>query len=299
MIRIAIPKGSLEEGVFRLFDQADLPIKRSNKRDYALHIDDPRIKETLMLRPQEISTYVEDGEFELGITGFDWIVENQSNVQEVSDLRFSKTGWRKVKIVLATDVANPVSSVEEIKPNSRVVTEYPRLTKRFFKNAGKGRVSVRGSHGATEIKVPRLADYLVDVTETGETLTRNNKKILATLLESTTKLIANKSAWEDPKLRKEIEEVASLLGGVVNSQGKTLIKMNVEQKQVDALIEELPVLRPPTISPFYSKHNGYERESWVMVETVVDKSSLNLLLPRLKELGAKDILELDVSKMMP
>ena len=177
MLRLAIPKGSLEEGTFRLFEQADLPIRRKNGRDYNLFIKDPRVSEAMMLRPQEIATYIDEGEFDLGITGRDWIVETKSVVVEVADLVFSRGGWRKVMIVLATNQENPVKDVSEIEPDARVVTEYPRITKRFFQRLGKGRVRIRLSYGATEVKVPRLADYLVDVTETGATLVSNGKKI--------------------------------------------------------------------------------------------------------------------------
>ncbi len=298
MLRLAVPKGSLEEGTFKLFEQANLLIGRDNGRGYNLFIDDPRISEAMMLRPQEIAKYIEEGEFDLGITGFDWIVETESAVQEIADLQYSRQGWRKVKIVLATNQENEVNNTKDIKLDAKVVTEYPRLTRRYFKSIGKGKVSIRGSYGATEVKVPRLADYLVDVTETGETLRRNGKKILAVILESSTKLIANLNSWRDPKKRRAIEEIATLLLGVIQARGKVLIKMNVLDKNVEKVVNDLPSLRAPTISPLwpYEKEVG---EKWFVVETVVDESKLNILIPKIKELGARDILEINISKMIP
>lgn len=298
MLRLAIPKGSLEEGTFKIFEQANLPIKRDNERGYNLFIDDPRISEAIMLRPQEIPKYIEESEFDLGITGYDWIVETEAAIKEVADLQFSKQGWRKVKIVLATDTNNPINDIEEIRVNSRVVTEYPRLTRRYFKSIGKGKVSIRGSYGATEVKVPRLADYLVDVTETGETLKRHGKKVLAVILESSTKLIANLESWQDQQKRQAIEEIVTLLTGVVKAQDKVLIKMNVSAKNIESVINYLPSLRTPTISPLWAGSNGLNEE-WLMIETVVNESKLNIVIPKIKELGARDILEINISKMIP
>ncbi|MFW5871603.1 MAG: ATP phosphoribosyltransferase [bacterium] len=296
MIRIAIPKGSLEKGTFDLFEQADLPIKRRDERDYNLKIDDPRVSEALMLRPQEIAKYIQEDEFDLGITGLDWIMETESSVREVADLGFSRGGWNNVKIVLATHKENPINRLEDISASAKIVTEYPRITRRFFKRLGKGKVRIRLSYGATEVKVPRLADYLVDVTESGETLKKNNKKILATILESSTKLIANIKAFDDPKKKKEIEEIASLLLGAIRAREKVLIKMNIVQDDVAKLVDLLPSLRAPTISPLATTE---EEDKWVMVETVVEKRVLNILLPKIKEIGGKDILELKVSKIVP
>jgi len=298
MLRIAIPKGSLEEGTFKLFELANLPIRRENSRGYNLFIDDPRISEVMMLRPQEIAKYVEEGEFDLGITGYDWILETEAVVKEVADLEFAKQGWRKVKIVLATDISNPINKPEDILPNSRVVTEYPRLTRRYFKKLGKAKISIRGSYGATEVKVPRLADYLVDVTETGETLRRNNKKILAVIIESSTKLIANFDSLKDSKKRQAIDEITTLLLGVIKARGRVLIKMNVLSQNIKQIVDYLPSLQSPTIFPLWPK-NDNPREKWFMVETVVEEAKLNIILPKIKELGARDILEINISKMIP
>lgn len=299
MLRIAIPKGSLEAGAFELFKLSNLPIKRKGGRGYNLYIEDPRISEALLLRPQEIPRYIEDNEFDLGITGYDWIVETESSVKEVADLQYSKQGWSKVRIILATDNNNPVEKLEDILPSSKVVTEYPRITRRFFKRIGKGKVKIRGSYGVTEVKVPRLAQYLVDVAETGETLQANNMKILTVILESSTKLIANKESWANPEKKRAIKEIASLLLGVLRARDKVLIKMNISKLKVDKLMTYIPSLRPPTISPFYSRNYNSLKEERLMVETVVEKSKLNIIIPKIKEIGARDILELDISKMIP
>jgi len=296
MLRLAIPKGSLEEGTLTLFQQADLSVIRGSSRGYSLGIDDPRISEMLMLRPQEIPRYVSDGEFDLGISGLDWIVETGAAVQEVADIQFSKRGWKKVKIVLATDIDNPIENPRDISAGSRVVTEYPRITRRYFGKLGKAKISIRGSYGATEVKVPRLADYLVDVTETGQTLMANGKKILGTLLVSSTRLIANTESWKDPEKRKAIEEIKMMLLGVVRARDKALIKMNVPESKLERLVKGLPSLRSPSISRLYT--NGAEEE-WFMIETVVVKEDLNVIVPEIKALGAEGILEVDISKMIP
>ena len=291
MLSILLPKGSLEEGMFQLFERADIPIKQVNKRSYHVEIDDSRFGEAIILRPQEIPTYVAKGEFDLGITGRDWIKEQGAEVEEVADLQFSKKGWRTVKIVLATAENKAVDTPEDMEEGATVVTEYPRLTRRFLESIGKRNMYVEESCGATEVKVPRLADYLVDITETGETLRQNGKKILATLLESSTKLIANKRSFGDPAKREDILSVASLLQSVIDAQGRRLIKMNVPDSEVDTILSCLPALCSPTMVPL-------SKEGWVMIETVVDRSELNLLLPELKERGARDILKLDISKMV-
>ncbi|MBU2265222.1 MAG: ATP phosphoribosyltransferase [bacterium] len=297
MLRLAIPNGSLEEGTFRLFEQASLPIKRKGARDYRLSIDDPRIEEVFPLRPREVAEYISEGEFDLGITGFDWIVETKANVKEVLDLQFSRGGFRKVKIVLATDKSNPVSDVNDISVEDKVATEYPNITQNYFSTIGKGRIKKRVSFGATEIKVPRLAKYLVDVTETGETLRQNSKKILATIMESSTKLIVNPESWKDEKKRREIEEVKSLIAGALNARDKILIKMNVPADSVEVVVNYLPTMRAPTVSQL-AKRNA-DSQDWFALESVVEASCLNVIIPNLKRLGAVDILEINISKMIP
>jgi len=295
MLKLVIPKGSLEEGTFNLFEQANLPIIRRSVRDYNGWINDVRIAEVMILRPQEIPEYVADGIFDLGVTGLDWIKERAKDVTVVDDLKFAKRSWNKVKIVLACETDNPINRAEEVPNRSRVVTEYPRLTKRFFRRLGI-QVSIKLSYGATEPKVPKIADYLVDVTETGETLRKNNKKIIAVLLESSTKLIANSESYKDPVKKQAIDEINSLLQGVIYAQGASLVKMNVTERNLNALLAKVPAMRAPTISQLRVDN---DKEKWFAVETVIQRKDLNRLLPLFKQLGACDILELKLRKAIP
>lgn len=295
MLKIAVPKGSLEEGTFELFEQAGLKINRADDRSYKLFVNDPRISETLMLRPQEIAGYVAEGEFDLGITGFDWVVEEEANVKDILDVQFSKRGFGKVKIVLATDENNPVNSIEEISIASRVVTEYPVITRRYFRKFGKGKVKIRLSFGATEIKVPRLAEYLVDVTETGETLRKNGKKIVEVIMESSTKLIANPESWKNQEKRKAIEDIKTLLSSAIDARSRVLIKMNVPKGKLDELLAYLPSMKSPAVTRLYCLSG---KEKWFSVETAVKKLELNVIIPRVKEIGARDIIELDILKII-
>ncbi len=297
MLRIAIPKGSLEEGTFNLFKQADLPIRRRNDRDYNLSIDDPRITEAFMLRPQEIANYVSEGEFDLGIVGLDWVKETEVAVKEVADLTFSKGGWSPVRIILATNIDNPIANVSDIDPKDRVVTEYPRLTRRYFEKLNKRKIRIRLSYGATEVKVPRLAEYLVDVTETGRTLMENGKKILDTIMVSSTKLIANMSSWNNSEKRQAINEIAELLLGVVRARDKVLIKLNVGEENLKSITDYLPAELGPTVSLLFPRDKVLGK--WYAVESVVQKSQLNVIIPEIKKLGARDILEVDVKKVIP
>lgn len=297
MLRIAIPKGSLEEGAFNLFKQADLTIRRRNDRDYNLSINDPRITEAFILRPKEIANYVSEGEFDLGITGLDWIRETEVAIKEVADLEFSRGGWSPIKIVLATNADNPVANVRDISSKDRVATEYPRLTRRYFEKLGKRKIKIRLSEGATEIKVPRLAEYLVDVTETGRTLEENGKKILDTIMVSSTKLIANINSWNNLEKRQAINEIAELLLGVVRARDKVLIKLNVSEENLKIVSDYLPAELAPTISLLIPKNESLGR--WYAIETVIQKSQLNVIIPKLKRFGARDILEIDVKKVIP
>ena len=290
MIDIVIPKGSLEEQTLMLFKQADLPIKKTD-REYNPKINDPRISKVKILRPQEIAKYVEQGYFDLGITGRDWIRESDSDVVEVADLPYSKQGAGNVKIVIAVPQQDDsIKSASDIKPNSRVSTEYPNMTRAFFDKLGIP-VEIFFSYGATEAKVPELVDVVVDLTETGSTLRKNGLKIVDVIAESSTKLIANKKTWEKPEKRKAIEEIKTLLLAVIEARGKVLIDLNVHEDNLDAVVEALPSMKNPTVSKLY-------KSDFYAVETVVDKSEINILIPKLKSLGAEDILELDISKIV-
>jgi len=290
MIDIAIPKGSLQNQTLQLFEQAGLEVKRT-EREYNARIEDPRIGKIKILRPQEIPTYVAKGYFDLGISGTDWIMESGAVVTKVTELNYGKQGPGIVKLVVAVPEGLDIHSASQIKPKSRVATEYPNLTQDFFLKLGIP-VDIQFSFGATEAKVPELTDVVVDLTETGSTLKKNGLKIIDVMLESTSELIANKKSWSDPEKREEIIAVETLLLAVIRAKGKVLLKMNVPEDAIKDLISLLPSMKNPTISKLYN--SGY-----CAVETVVDRSQVNLLIPQLKKAGAEDILELAISKIVP
>ena len=289
MIDIALPKGSLEEQTLLLFKQADLEIKKTD-REYNPTVKDPRIRKIKILRPQEIPKYVEEGYFDLGISGKDWVIESDADVVEIADMFYSKMGEGIVKIVIAVPNDKDIKSAKDIKPGSRVSTEYPNLTRKFFDKLGI-KVDLRYSYGATEAKVPELVDVIVDLTETGSTLRKNGLKIVDVILESNTKLIANKKSWKDPVKRKEIEEIKILLQAVLEARGKVFIIMNVPEDKLDNVVSGLPAMKRPTVSKLY-------KSDYYAVETVVSKSEINILIPKLKSLGAEDILEIDIMKIV-
>ncbi len=289
MLRIALPKGSLEEQTMLLFSQADLEVKKSS-REYNPTIADPRICKVKILRPQEIPLFVEAGDFDLGISGYDWVTESGADVVEVAELPYAKTGTGVVNMVLAVPDESPVSSAKDIRPGSRITTEFPNVTKAYFEELGIP-VEVHFSYGATEAKVPDMMDALVDLTETGSTLRRNGLKIVDTVLTSTTRLLANKDAWEDAEKRREIEEIRTLLLGVIEARGRVLLSMNVPEAKLDAVIAQLPSMKHPTVSTLYGSTD-------LEVTTVADKAGVNILIPRLKAAGAEDILEIPISKIV-
>ena len=289
MLTIALPKGSLEEQTMLLFAQADLEVKKSS-REYNPTISDPRIGKVKVLRPQEIPGFVQNGDFDLGISGFDWVTESGADVVEVADMPYAKTGTGVVSMVLAVPDDSPVQSAREIAPGSRITTEFPNVTRRYFEELGIP-VEVHFSHGATEAKVPDMMDALVDLTETGSTLRRNGLKIVDTVLTSTTRLLANKGAWADPTKRREIEEIRTLLLGVIEARGRVLLSMNVPESRLDEVIAALPAMKHPTVSKLYGSDD-------LEVTTVADKAGVNILIPQLKAAGAEDILEMPISKIV-
>jgi ATP phosphoribosyltransferase len=290
MITIALPKGSLEVQTLQLFKEADLEVKRTD-RDYNPRIADSRIGKIKILRPQEIPTYVEKGYFDLGISGLDWVHETDSDVVEVADLSYSKTGEGNVKIVVAVHRDELIESVIQIRPGSRVTTEYPELTRKFFERLNIP-VQLFHSYGASEAKVPDLMDVVVDLTETGTTLRKNGLKIIGQIMESHTVIIANKASWNDPEKRREIEEIRILLFGVIEARHKVLLTMNVPTGSMEALIAALPAMKKPTVSRLH----GIDYYS---IQTVVKKSLVNGLIPKLKQCGAEDILEIPITKIVP
>lgn len=289
MLKIALPSGSLEKETLELFKSADLEVRRSD-REYASSIDDPRIGKVSLLKAQEIPKFVEYGYFDLGITGMDWITERNADVAEIAQFNYSKRGEGKVKIVLAGSAGGKINAPKKIKDGSRVATEYINITKRYFEKLGK-KVKIFHSYGTTEAKVPEMADFIVDLTETGETLRKNNLRIIDVILESSTKLIANRESVKDRKKRKEIEEIKTLLLGVIEARGKVLLTMNVEKSRLKLLVDALPAMKKPTVSRLYNTN-------YYAVETVVNKSDVNRLIPKLKEKGAEDILEMNITKIV-
>jgi len=293
MISIAIPKGSLEAQTLLLFKQADLEIKVTS-REYSPRIEDQRIEKVKILRPQEIPEYVEKGYFDVGITGKDWIEERGADVVEIADLRYSKTAEKEgtVKIVLAVQADRAdIKEAKDVEPESKISTEYPNLTKSFFDKLGIP-VQIFFSYGATEAK--DMMDGIVELTETGETLRKNNWRIIDTILESSTKLIVNRDSWSDAEKRREIEEIRTLLSGVIEARGKVLLSMNVAEDKLKEVVSVLPAMKRPTISQLY----GNDQHRYYAVETVVSKREVNVLIPRLKSMGAGDIIEIDITKIV-
>lgn len=290
-LRLVIPKGSLEEQTLALLEAADLRVRRASSRAYHGRIDDARIERVSLLRPQEIPRYVEEGFFDIGITGRDWVVETGADVETVASLEYAKSGAGTVRIVLAVTLDNPATCAADLPAGTRISTEYPSLTRAHFERLGLP-VRVFASYGATEAKVPEIVDAIVDVTETGSTLRTHGMKIVETLLESEVLLIAGRAAAAHPGKRRAMDDVSTLLLGALRAQGRVLIKLNIGQDRLQSLLEILPAMKAPTVSPLAGNGN-------YAVETVVEKGSVNTLIPLLKSVGGTDILELPISKIVP
>lgn len=290
MLRLVLPKGSLERATLQLFEDADLAVVRGSDVDYRASIDDPRVLDVTVLRPQEIPRYVADGLFDLGITGRDWVEETGVEVVTLTELHYSKATARPIRMVLAVAEDSPAKTVADLEHGVRVHTEYPRLTQQFFADAGV-EAEITLSYGATEAKIPEIADAVVEITETGRALRAAGLKILDTILVSYTELIANPGAYADPDKRKAMEQIMTLLTGALEARGRVLVKLNVDEANLGAVIDLLPALRSPTVSKL-SGDNGYA------VETVVAKSEINILIPALKDAGATDVIELPIAKIV-
>jgi ATP phosphoribosyltransferase len=286
-----LPKGSLEEATLRLFEDADLPVVRGSDIDYRASIEDPRVATVRILRPQEIPRYVAEGLFDLGITGRDWIEETQAEVVSLTPLHYSKATARPIRVVLAVAADAPAQKVTDLPPGVRVHTEYPELTKRYFADHGI-EAAVSLSYGATEAKIPDIADAVVEITETGRALHAAGLRILDTMLVSHTELIASPGAHGDAAKRGAMEELQTLLTGALEARGRVLIKLNVDRTQLDEVIGLLPALKSPTVSQLFG-------DDAYAVETVVAKSEINTLIPALKRAGASGIIELAISKIVP
>jgi ATP phosphoribosyltransferase len=290
MLSLVLPKGSLEKATLELFEAADLAVRRGSDRDYHAAIDDPRIDRVRFLRPQEIPQYVEEGLFDLGLTGRDWVTETSSDVVSIGELEYSKATSNPVRIVLAVPKEDPAERGDQLPDGVRVSTEYPELTRRFFEKVG---VSARivPSYGATEAKVPDIVDAIVDVTETGSSLRKHGLKVIETLLTSRTELIANAEAYADPARRAAMEDVMLLLRGAIRARSKVMLMVNVRAADLEAVLAVLPAMTSPNVTTLAdgALHG---------ISSVVPKKGVNTLIPALKAAGAFDILELPISKIV-
>jgi ATP phosphoribosyltransferase len=290
VLSLVLPKGSLEKATLDLFDAADLGVRRGSDRDYHASIDDPRVDRVRFLRPQEIPEYVEQGLFDLGITGRDWISETDSDVVTLSELHYSRATSNPVRVVLAVPRDAPWQAAADLPEGVRISTEFPALTRRYLEQHGVKAVVVP-SYGATEAKVPDIVDAVVDLTETGSSLRKNGLRILDTLLSSYTELVANRAAYADPAKRAAMEDLALLLRGAITARGHVLVKLNVAADRLAEVLAVLPALSSPNVTELAS---GDMRG----VESVVPKRGVNTLIPALRAAGARDILELPISKIV-
>jgi ATP phosphoribosyltransferase len=290
VLNVVLPKGSLEKATLELFAAADLTVKRSSSVDYKASIADPRVNEVRILRPQEIPRYVAQGLFDLGITGRDWVEETASDVVSLGELQYSKATSNPVRIVLAVPQGSPYASVKDLPQGVRVSSEYPELTRRYFEKHGID-ADIQLSYGATEAKVPDIVDVIVDITETGRALRAAGLEIIDTILTCYTELVANPVSYADPEKRHAMEQLKTLLDGVLEARGKVLVKMNMAPAALDAVIAILPAMKTPTVNELFGGQ-GYA------IEAVVPKSEINVLIPALKDAGATDIIELPLSKIV-
>ena len=290
MLKLVLPKGSLEKATLELFEAADLRVHRNSAVTYKATINDPRVDSVRILRPQEIPTYVAEGLFDIGITGRDWVEETDSDVVSLGELQYSKVSDSPVRIIVAVPGDSPWQKVEDLPQGVRISSEYPKLTERYFAEKGI-EADVRLSYGATEAKVPDIVDAIVDLTETGNAIRAAGLRIIDTMLTSYTELVANPAAFADPDKAHAMRQVHTLLQGVLEARGKVLVKLNVQTAQLDAVIDLLPSMKAPTVNELYAGQ-GYA------VETVVPKSAINVLIPALKDHGATDIIELPISKIV-
>jgi ATP phosphoribosyltransferase len=290
VLRIVLPKGSLEKATFELFEAADLTVVRSSSVDYRASIDDPRVVEVRILRPQEIPVYVAEGLFDIGITGRDWVEETSSTVVSLGELRYSKATSNPVRVVVAVAGDSTFESVADLPNGVRVTSEYPELTRRFFAERGV-EADVRLSYGASEAKIPDIADCVVDITETGRALRAAGLRIIDTILTSWTEVIANPESYADPDRRRAMEQIMILLNGALEARTRVLLKLNVAGTQRDAVLDLLPSAKSPTVNQLANGDSA--------IATVVLKNQINRLIPALSEAGATDLIEIPIAKIVP
>jgi ATP phosphoribosyltransferase len=287
-LRLGLPKGSLQEATFNLFKQAGFEIN-VRSRSYYPTVNDPEL-EIILMRAQEIPRYVDEGVLDAGISGLDWILENEANVIEVADLIYAKSTSNPIRLVLAVAKDSDIMEVSGLK-GKRIATELVRVTQKYLKENGV-EASVEYSYGATEVKVPDLVDAIADITETGSSIKANNLRIIATILESTTKLHANIDSWKDPWKKEKLQNLAVLLQGALRARSKVGLKMNVPGDKLDTILDVLPAMKHPTISQLV-------HSDWVAVEVILEEKQVRDLIPALKRAGAQDIIEYPLTKVIP
>ena len=291
MLKLVLPKGSLEKATMELFAAANLTVRRTSAASYRAVINDDRIGEVHILRPQEIPVYIADGLFDMGITGRDWILETDREVVSLGELPYSKSTSQPIRLVLAVNADSAIQTATELQDGVRISTEYPELTRRYFESLGI-KAHIAFSYGATEAKVPDIVDAVVDVTETGSSLHAANLRIIDTLVTSYTELIANVESAADSAKKHAMRQIYTLLSGVLTAKDKVLVKVNVPSSELAAVIDILPSMKSPTVNELF-QGQGYA------VEAVVPRSQINVLIPELHDLGATDILELPISMIVP
>ncbi len=287
-LKIGLPKGSLQEPTISLFKKAGYAITVNN-RSYYPHVDDEEI-EAMLLRPQDMALYVEKGVIDAGLAGVDWVRECQAEVVEVAKFIYSRASNQPARWVLAVAEESTIQSVHDLE-GKIIFTELVKSTKQYLIENGVN-AEVKFSHGATEVKIPHLCHAIVELTETGSSLKANKLRIVDTVMESVTTMVANRESWENKWKRTKIENLKMLLAGALKAEGKVGLKMNIESKQLDELVAILPSMRNPTIS-------SLSQDGWCAVETVIDKHICRDLIPRLRRIGAEGIIEYSLNKVIP
>ncbi len=287
-LRLGLPKGSLQEATFQLFKQAGFNLS-VRSRSYFPTVNDPEL-EVVLMRAQEIPRYVNDGVLDAGLSGLDWIMENGADVVEVADLVYAKNTSNPIRLVIAVSNDSEINTVSDLK-GKRIATELVRVTNNFLKQNGV-EAFVEYSYGATEVKVPHLVDAIADITETGSSLKANNLRVIATVLQSTTKLHANKQAWQDPWKKEKLQSLSVLLQGALRARSKVGLKMNVPGNKLKELLDVLPAMKQPTVSQLV-------QSDWLAVETILEEKLVRELIPALKKAGAQDIIEYPLTKVIP
>ncbi|MFO7891504.1 MAG: ATP phosphoribosyltransferase [bacterium] len=287
ILKFGLPKGSLQESTLTLMQRAGFQFS-VNKRNYFIDCDDSEV-EGVLLRAQEMARYIENGVLDAGLTGKDWIEESGCDVVDVCELIYGKSGFRPVKWVVAVPEDSPVESVKDLQ-SKRIATEAVNITRTFLKKKGV-EAEVEFSWGATEVKVPYLADAIVELTETGSSLRANKLRIVDTIMESTTRLIAHRNSYEDSNKREKIDTIATLLQGAINARNRVGLKFNIKKKHIDFLLPILPALKNPTISPLINS-------DWAALEIIVEEQCVRKIIPKLRDHGARDIIEYPLNKVI-